>query len=158
MERNYPNTQLVEFEQGLTKFTHSLNLDIEERDLVRETLMNAVNKYSGYKADGYLKYWTDAMLQKAFVNNYKRIVLQNSPLNQNDLFMITRDENDADQESKFNNIIRNIEQLNYRLMEPFRMYVEGYSFSEIARRMNLKFETVAKRILIARSQLILKEI
>ena len=159
METNSSNVQLFDFEKGLAKFTHSLNLDIEERDLVRETLLNAVNSRTRYKTDGYLKSCTDTMFRKAFINSYKRIVMQALPMNQtNDLFMKSLDESDADQESLYNNIIRNIEQLNYRLMEPFKMYVEGYSYREIAQKLNLKFETVAKRIFIARSQLILKNI
>ncbi len=159
METNSSNVQLFDFEKGLTKFTHSLNLDIEERDLVRETLLNGVNSRTRYKTDGYLKSFTDRMLRKAFINNYKRIVMQDLPVNRaNDLFMMSQDESDADQESLYNNIIRNIEQLNYRLREPFKMYVEGYNYREIAQKLNLRFETIAKRIFIARSQLILKNI
>ncbi len=159
METNISNIQLFDFEKGLARFTHSLNLDIEERDLVRETLMNAVNSRTSYKTDGYLKSCTDTMLRKAFINNYKRIVMQTPPVNhEKDLFATPVDESETEQESLFNNIIRNIEQLNYRLMEPFKMYVEGYSYTEIAGKLKLKFETVAKRIFLARSQLILKKI
>ncbi len=159
METNISNAQQFDFEKGLANFTHSLDLDIEERDLVRETLLNAVNNRTRYKTDGYLKSWTDTMLRKAFINNYKRIVMQAPSADRgNELFNISQEESEADLESLFNNIIRNIEQLNYRLMVPFKLYVEGYSFGEIARKLHLKPETVEKRIFIARSQLIFKNI
>jgi DNA-directed RNA polymerase specialized sigma24 family protein len=72
--------------------------------------------------------------------------------------LISQDESEYNQEVLFNNIIRNIEQLNYRLVQPFKLFVEGYSYKEIARKLNLKIETVTKRIFIARYQLMLQDI
>jgi RNA polymerase sigma factor (sigma-70 family) len=159
METENSNIQLVDFELGLMKFTHSLNIDNEDRDLVRETLHNAIINRPKYKINGHLHNWTEAMIRKAFVNNYKRIVLQDqSDKNISDLFLISQDESEYNQEVLFNNIIRNIEQLNYRLVQPFKLFVEGYSYKEIARKLNLKIETVTKRIFIARYQLMLQDI
>jgi DNA-directed RNA polymerase specialized sigma24 family protein len=70
------------------------------------------------------------------------------------LFLIYR--TDEDSEEEFKKIISNIEQLDEKLIKPFLLFVDGYTYDEIADAINLKVETVKTRILIARGQLILK--
>jgi RNA polymerase sigma-70 factor (ECF subfamily) len=70
------------------------------------------------------------------------------------MFMIYRSE--SDYESDYREIVQNIDHLDESLRKPFRMFVDGYTYSEIADATMLNIETVKTRILIARSQLMLQ--
>lgn len=156
METNYLNKPLLNFRHELTQYIQSLNLEYEEQNLVQETVLQAILKRPRYRMEEYLKTLSSTIRMKAFINNYRRIVMQNPPEKPEDtLYLIYKPASDSDVTTVFNNIIRNIENLNERLIKPFKMYVEGYKYTEIADAVRLKIETVKKRVLIARSQLIL---
>jgi RNA polymerase sigma-70 factor (ECF subfamily) len=50
-------------------------------------------------------------------------------------------------------INQNIDNLNDKLKDPFKMYVMGYKYAEIADELNLKIGTVKNRIFLSRKQL-----
>jgi RNA polymerase sigma-70 factor (ECF subfamily) len=51
-------------------------------------------------------------------------------------------------------ITKCIEQLNNKFRVPFKMYIEGYKYQEIADTIKLKIGTVKSRIFLARKLLI----
>jgi RNA polymerase sigma-70 factor (ECF subfamily) len=104
--------------------------------------------------NGYLKSWTNIIKRKAFINNYRHIIKQKPTKGLEDMFMIYRSE--SDYESDYKEIEQNIGQLDESLRKPFRLYVEGYTYDEIADATMLNLETVKTRILIARSKLMLQ--
>lgn len=150
-------TELVNFKQGLMKFIHSLSLDNEEQYLVQETFMNAILKCPRHRMKEYLNSLTIIIRRKSFINNYRRAVLQKEDEKPEDtLFLIYRPAADLDVTGVFDSIMRNIDQLNASFVKPFTLYVEGYKYEEIADALKLKPETVKKRILMARTQLMLQ--
>lgn len=157
MESHYLNIPLLKFKQGLSIYIQSLNLESEDQNLVQESLLHAILNRPRYRMEEYLNTLTSTIKKKAFINNYRRIVMQNPAERPEDtLFLIYKPASDSDVTTVFNKIIQTIEHLNERLIKPFKMYVEGYKYTEIADAVRLKIETVKKRILIARSQLILQ--
>lgn len=151
------STELVNFNQGLTKYIYSMSLDNEEQFLVKEAFISAILKCPGYRMKEYLNSITIIIRRKAFINNYRRIILQKEDEKPEDtLFLIYRPAADSDVTGIFDSIIRNIDQLNASLIKPFTLYVEGYKYEEIANALNLKTETVKKRILISRAHLMLQ--
>ena len=119
---------------------------------MQETFLKAIMRYP--KSNEYLKTWTDIIKRKTFINNYKRAIKQKPANRLDDMNMIYRTESDF--ESDFNKIIQNIERLDESLSKPFRMYIEGSSYDEIADETGLNIETVKTRILIVRSQLMMQ--
>jgi RNA polymerase sigma factor (sigma-70 family) len=155
MEADNLGVRIGNFERELVKYVNSLNLDIEEQDLVKETFLKGIVRRSGLRSENYLKDWTCVIHRKAFINNYRRIMLQNRTSDPQDLFLNPVSVADEDVTQVFNEIVGEIDHLNIKLIRPFKMYVEGYNYKEIADTVNLRLETVKKRIFIARSQLIL---
>lgn len=150
------NIQISNLEQGLTKYFNSLNLDNKEQDLVHGTILKTIQKRQGLKRDEYLNTLTNTIQKKAFISSYRRALMQNSgEATVDNLFLIFNEETDYDLTALFNKIIRNIEQLNEKLINPFKMYVEGYSYQQIADAVKLKIKTIKKRIFTARLQLML---
>jgi len=49
-----------------------------------------------------------------------------------------------------------IDSLDNILKEPFKMFIEGYKFTEIAENLGVKAGTVKNRIFLARKQLIVR--
>ena len=101
----------------------------------------------------YLKTWTDIIKRKTFINNYKRYKAEAGQPSRR-YVMIYRSE--SDYESDYKEIVQNIDRLDESLSKPFRMYIEGCSYDEIADETVLNIETVKTRILIARSQLMMQ--
>jgi RNA polymerase sigma-70 factor (ECF subfamily) len=154
METKILSTELHDLEAGLLKYVHSLNLDNREQNLVQETFLKAIMRYPKSNMNGYLKSWTDIIERKAFINDYRHIIKQKPTKGLEDMFMIYRSE--SDYESDYREIVQNIDHLDESLRKPFRMFVEGCTYDEIAEATMLNIDTVKTRILIARSQLMLQ--
>jgi RNA polymerase sigma factor (sigma-70 family) len=152
---NYLNRELLNLEKGISRYIHTLNIGTEEKDLVQKTLIDVIKRNPRFRKEDYLKLCMERIEHKTFLNNFRRIVKQDTKSYFNDeLFLIYR--TDEDSEEEFKKIISNIEQLDEKLIKPFLLFVDGYTYDEIADAINLKVETVKTRILIARGQLILK--
>lgn len=158
MEAMNSDIYLKDFRKELIKYTYSLNLDNEGQTLVQETFMKAIVTRQKHKIEGYLGIWTNTLQRKAFINNYNRIVMKDRANDSDANIFMMHTESDEDQEFVFNKIVGNIERLDTRLREPFKMYAEGYKYKEIADAVKLKIETVKKRIFVARTQLMLQSI
>jgi DNA-directed RNA polymerase specialized sigma24 family protein len=154
MGTNNLNFQTQNLEQGLKNYIHSLNLDNEEQDLVQQTFLNAIKKKSD---KGNLNSLTESLHMKAFINNYRKLLLQKPAVNTDNLFHIYRNEAAPDMQSIFNLIATKINRLDKKLIDPFNMYVQGMSYNEIAEKTKLKTETVKSRIFMARSLLMIQE-
>jgi len=154
METKTLTTELRDLEAGLMTYVHSLNLGNKEQSLVQETFMKAIMRYPKSNMNGYLKSWTNIIKRKAFINNYRHIIKQKPTKGLEDMFMIYR--NESDYESDYKEIVQNIDHLDASLRKPFRMFIEGCTYAEIADATRLNIETVKTRVLIARSQLMLQ--
>lgn len=151
--------QLVDLEQSLLHYAYHLNLDITDaRDLVQETFLKAILNRDRFVDNGYLKAWTFTILRNTFINNYRHNVLQKARCERTEeSFFIDRTtaSGSDNPESLFSvkEITQLIEQLNEKFRIPFKMYVAGYRYREIAIKINLKIGTVKSRIFLARKVL-----
>ena len=152
------STELANFTQGLMKYIYSLSLNNEEQYLVKETFINAILNSPRYRIKENLNSLANIIRKKAFINNYRRVILQKEDGKPQDtLFLIYRPTVDSGVTNVFNSIMQNIDRLNESLKKPFTMYVEGYNYEEIANDLKLETETVKMRILLARAQLMLQQ-
>lgn len=158
MESRGLNIRHPDFEQGLKKFIFSLNIAKEEGNDVQETFLKLVNNRAAYKMDEYLGALSNSLKKKAFINTYKRVLLQIPNVEPVDkLFLLHLADNDPDTSEVYDRIIRNIEKLDPKLRKPFKLYIEGYDYKEITLRLKLKLKTIQNRILMARIKLILMD-
>jgi RNA polymerase sigma-70 factor (ECF subfamily) len=151
--------QLIDLEQGLLNYAYYLRLDNSDaRDLVQDTFLKAILNRDKFVDIGYLKAWTFTILRNTFINNYRHNVLYNTFCDRTDdsLFIIQKkisDSGNPDSVYSFNEITQSIEQLNVKFRVPFKMYIEGYKYQEIADTIKLKLGTVKSRIFFARKLL-----
>jgi len=151
--------QLVGLEATLLKYAFHLRLDNDDaRDLVQETFLKAILNREKFVDDGYLKAWTFTIMRNTFINNYRHNVMQKTSCDRTEeSFYINQTKSSAsdnpDSVYSFKEINKSIEQLKDKLKIPFKMYIEGYKYKEIADTTKLKVGTVKSRIFLARKVL-----
>lgn len=151
--------QLVDLEHSLLRYAYHLNLDnTDARDLVQETFLKAILNRDKFVDNGYLKAWTFTILRNTFINKYRHNVLQKTRCERTEeSFFIdhTTASGSDNPDSLFSvkEITQLIEQLNEKFRIPFKMYVAGYRYREIAIKINLNIGTVKSRIFLARKVL-----
>ena len=152
-------SQLLSLEHSLLKFAYRLNLkSADAKDLVQETFLRALMNRDKYVDNEKFKSWTFTIMKNTFVDNYRRSYRKNTYYDQtNDSLFINQTEpvgyDDPDSAYSALEITQNIEQLNDKLRVPFKMYINGYKYTEIADELNLKIGTVKNRIFLSRKQL-----
>jgi RNA polymerase sigma factor (sigma-70 family) len=151
--------QLVGLEKSLLKYAYHLRLDSSDaRDLVQDTFLKAMLSREKFVDNGYLKAWTITIMRNTFINNYRHNILQKTYCDRTDeSFYInqTRSSLSDNPDSIYSakEITQNIEQLRDKFRVPFKMYVAGFKYREIADTINLKVGTVKSRIFLARKML-----
>lgn len=152
-------SQLLSLEHSLLKFAYRLNLKKEDaKDLVQETFLRVLTRKDKYVDNEKFKAWTFTIMKNTFVDNYRRSLSKNMYRDQtNESFFINQTEpagsDDPDSAYSALEITQNIEQLKDKLRIPFKMYINGYKYTEIADELNLKIGTVKNRIFLSRKQL-----
>jgi RNA polymerase sigma-70 factor (ECF subfamily) len=154
--------QLLNLEQGLLKYAYRLKLDnADARDLVQETFLKAILSRDKFVDNGYLKAWTITIMRNTFINNYRHNIIQNTHCDRTDeSFFInqTKSSGSDNPDSAYSvmEITKCIEQLKDKFRVPFKMYIAGYRYREIADTINLKIGTVKSRIFLARKLLMVQ--
>lgn len=151
--------QLVNLEKNLKRFAYSLTLNHEDaNDLVQETFLKSLANQEQFSDHTNLKAWTFTILKNTFINNYRKMVKQNTTFdNTTDLYLLSKyAESSAlqpDARISLKEINNGIEALEERFKVPFKMYTSGYKYKEIAKEMNLNIGTVKSRIFFSRKKL-----
>jgi RNA polymerase sigma-70 factor (ECF subfamily) len=151
--------QLLSFERSLKKFAYSLTQKKEDaNDLVQETLLKGLMNRGKFVPDGSLQAWTFTIMKNTFINEYRRSSRQRSYHDQTkDLSFVQQAEYSysdyPDSAYSVKEITRIIEQLEEKFRIPFKMYVQGFRYKEIAEELNLNIGTVKSRIFLSRKQL-----
>ena len=153
-------SQLLSLEHSLLKFAYKLNLKKDDaKDLVQETFLRVLVKKDKYIDNERFKSWTFTIMKNAFVDKYRRSLSQNTFSDQTiESFFINQAEptgfEDPDSTYSAIEINRNIDHLKEKFRVPFKMFIDGYKYNEIADELNLKIGTVKSRIFLSRKQLI----
>jgi RNA polymerase sigma-70 factor (ECF subfamily) len=162
MTANEFGSQLAGLEQNLVKFAYRFNLKKDDiKDLVQETFLKALKNRDKFVDSEKFKTWTFTIMRNIFVDNYRSGAIKktvsysaNDSIFENYPEPVGTDDPDSNYSAfELNQII---DQLNDTLRIPFRMYVNGYKYIEIAEKLNIKIGTVKKRIFLSRYQLMKK--
>ena len=126
-------------------------------DLVQSVFLKALCKYEKFTDSTNLGGWLYTIMRNLFINQCRsadqvRISrndkeYETSP---NDLMYGTSES--ADSRCIMQDIEQAIDILNKEYSIPFRMYVSGYKYQEIADKMDIPLGTVKSRIFIARKK------
>lgn len=151
--------RLLLLQSNLLNFAYMLTSDREEaQDLLQDTTLKALDNEDKYVDNVNFKGWVFTIMRNIFINNYRRIVRNQTVVDQTeDLYHLN-----LPQESGFETpdgsytvkeIMKAINSFSDEYRIPFTMHIEGYKYHEIAEKMGLPLGTVKSRIFFARQRL-----
>ena len=152
------NQNLESIESLLFGFAMRLTRNKENaKDLMQETLMRCFDKRHRFEIGTNFKSWTTTVMYNSYINHYRKGKTKNKiikPVGDYNLIV----ENKSMQGNAFSNIMmKELKNMVSTLSEdyrvPFKMYVEGYQYEEIASDLDIPIGTVKSRIFYARKKL-----
>lgn len=153
------SSQLIVLERSLLKFAYSLSLErADAKDLVQETYLRVLINRHRYVDNQKFKSWAMTIMRNTFIDLYRRKSRCSFySISDIDSLIFNRSEPTThdNPESKYseNEIFQTIDKLNDKLKTPFKMYINGYKYNEIAENLELNIGTVKNRIFKSRQQL-----
>jgi RNA polymerase sigma-70 factor (ECF subfamily) len=148
---------LVALEDSMFIFARSLTTNTNDAmDLVQETYLKALRCHDKfeYKDDG-LKPWLFMIMRNVFINNYRKKIAWATKLDDSYSKLLISKPDHVTPESQYlhGELCRQIDKLDPDLCIPFRMYIQGYKYDEIADKLDIKAGTVKSRIFNTRQKL-----
>lgn len=151
------NNQITTHTQKLRAYSIQLTGDMEDaKDLFQETILKAIKYREKFVDPSNLKAWLYTIMRNTFINDYRRKVKYTNASINNDEFVNRNAENSITpiDEIQFDYINNLIADLKSEFSFPFKQFVKGFKYKEIAEQMDLPIGTVKSRIHEARKQLI----
>ena len=150
---------LVGAQEELFRFAFKLTADQEEaNDLLQETTLKALDNEDKYTPDTNFKGWMYTIMRNIFINNYRKVIREQTYVDQSDNFYhlnLSQDSGFENTESIYDmkEIRRIVNSLTKEYRLPFSMHVAGFKYREIAVKLNLPLGTVKSRIFFTRQKL-----
>lgn len=150
---------LLGVQDDLLRFAYKLTSDREEaNDLLQETSLKALDNEEKYLPDTNFKGWIYTIMRNIFINNYRKMMRDQTFVVQTDnLYHINLPRDDAFEttESHYDlkEMYRIVNSLPRDYKVPFSMHVSGFKYREIAEKLKLPLGTVKSRIFFTRQKL-----
>ena len=151
--------RLLGLQDNLLNFAYMLTANREEaKDLLQDTTLKALDNEDKYIDNVNFKGWVFTIMRNIFINNYRRVVRNQTIIDQTeDLYHLNlpQDSGFASPEGSFTvkEITTAINSFSEEYRIPFSMHVAGDKYHEIAEKMDLPLGTVKSRIFFARQRL-----
>lgn len=150
---------LVSVQDELLRFALKLTANREEaNDLLQETSLKALDNEDKYAPDTNFKGWMYTIMRNIFINNYRKVVREQTYVDQTDnLYHLNLpqdsgfDSTEGAYDLKEMRRVVNALPSEYRV--PFSMHVAGFKYREIADKLDLPLGTVKSRIFFTRQRL-----
>mgnify|MGYP001521807046 FL=1 len=150
---------LLAVQEELLRFASKLTSDREEaNDSLQETSLKALDNEDKYEPDTNFKGWMYTIMRNIFINNYRKIVREQTFVDQTEnLYHLSlpQDSGFASTEGAYDlkEMHRIVNSLPRDYKVPFSMHVSGFKYREIAERLGLPLGTVKSRIFFTRQKL-----
>mgnify|MGYP000058491033 CR=1 FL=1 len=151
--------ELVEAQDELLRFAYKLTMDIDEaNDLLQETSLKALDNEDKYVPDTNFKGWMYTIMRNIFINNYRKIVRDQTFVDTTDNYYhlnLPQDSGFDSTEGAYDlkEMHRVVNALPKEYKVPFSMHVSGFKYREIAEKLGLPLGTVKSRIFFTRQRL-----
>ena len=150
---------LIGVQDELLRFAYKLTTDREEaNDLLQETSLKALDNEDKYTPDTNFKGWMYTIMRNIFINNYRKVVRDQTFVDQTENLYHLNLPQDSGFESTeraydLKEMHRVVNALPKEYRVPFAMHVSGFKYREIAEKLNLPLGTVKSRIFFTRQKL-----
>lgn len=150
---------LVNIQHDLFRFAAKLTANENDaRDLLQETSLKVLDNESKFTPDTNFKGWAFTIMRNLFINDYRKIVRDQTYVDQTDnQHYLNRSEDYAvdmiESVCDVKEMYHIINKLSDDYRQPFLMFVAGYKYHEIGDKLQLPLGTVKSRIFFARQQL-----
>ena len=144
---------------GVLRFAYKLTANREEaNDLLQETSLKALDNEEKYVPDTNFKGWMYTIMRNIFINNYRKIVRDQTFVDTTDNYYHLNLPQDSGFESTegaydLKEMHRIVNALPREYKIPFSMHVSGFKYREIAEKLGLPLGTVKSRIFFTRQRL-----
>ena len=151
--------RLEGLQKHLGNFAMSLTLNKEDaEDLMQETNLKVLDNHDKYVDNTNFKGWVFTIMRNIFINNYRKIVREQTFVDQTDNqyhLSMPQDSGFASTEGAYDlkEMHRIVNALPRDYKVPFSMHVSGFKYREIAERLGLPLGTVKIRIFFTRQKL-----
>lgn len=150
---------LLAIQGELLRFAYKLTANREEaNDLLQETSLKALDNEDKYIPDTNFKGWMYTIMRNIFINNYRKVVRDQTFVDQTDnLYHLSLPQDSGFDSTEGNYDLKEIHRIvnglpkEYRI--PFAMHVSGFKYREIADKLDLPLGTVKSRIFFTRQRL-----
>lgn len=150
---------LIGVQGELLRFAYKLTTDREEaNDLLQETSLKALDNEDKFMPDTNFKGWMYTIMRNIFINNYRKIVRDQTFVDQTDNLYhlnLPQESSIVSTESSYDlkEMHRIVNSLPKEYKLPFSMHVSGFKYREIAEKLHLPLGTVKSRIFFTRQKL-----
>lgn len=151
--------KILAIQSNLLKYAYVLTSDRDSAyDLVQDTTLKALDSQDKFTDNSNFVGWMFTIMRNLFINEYRRQARSVVDVDHSDdLFKLdapsVTSREDPDESFAVAEIMSVIDSYPEEYRVPFRLYLAGYRYSEIARRMHLPLGTVKSRIFFARRRL-----
>ena len=151
--------KIVEMESELRHFAFKLTADQDSaNDLVQECMLKALDNKEKFVHAQNFKGWMYTIMRNIFINNYRKVVRDQTFVDQTDNLYHLNLPQDGSSESTeraydLKEMHRVVNKLPKEYRVPFAMHVSGFKYREIAEKLNLPLGTVKSRIFFTRQKL-----
>jgi RNA polymerase sigma factor (sigma-70 family) len=151
MESEMFNEQLINHKDIINSYALKLTKNKEvAADLTQETLLKALRHQASFSINTNLTGWLLTITKNTFLNSAKRSSI-NRKITNTIYSESTKEFNNVESFINMNDIEKSINNLKAELKSPFKQFIEGYKYHEIATEMQLPIGTVKSRIFKART-------
>ena len=150
---------LIKIQSELLRFAYKLTTNPEEaNDLLQETSLKALDNEEKYTPDTNFKGWVYTIMRNIFINNYRKVVRDQTFVDQTDnLYHLNVPQEigpeSAEKAFDLKEMRRIVNALPKEYRVPFAMHVSGFKYREIAEKLDLPLGTVKSRIFFTRQKL-----
>lgn len=152
-------TKLLALQSNLLNFAYLLTSNRDDAyDLLQDTTLKALDNEEKYVENVNFKGWVFTIMRNIFINNYRKVVRDQTFVDQTDNLYhlnLPRDNAFESTESAYDlkEMHRIVNALPREYKVPFSMHVSGFKYREIAEKLGLPLGTVKSRIFFTRQKL-----
>ena len=154
MEKNVKvESELLDLQGNMRNFAYSLTLDKDAaEDLLQDTTLRVLDNQEKFAENVNFKGWVLTIMKNIFINNYRRIVRNQTVIDKtDDLHLLNLPQDSGFDTPEGSYAVGEITSCIDSFADS--MHIQGFKYEEIAQAMNLPIGTVKSRIFLARKRL-----